>query len=65
MKNKITLSFIIALLVISCKNSTDKNDITKVDDCQQLKIKSQIEAVIRQTKDCNKRKDIDCFMSSF
>ena len=65
MKGKLALSIAMTLLAMSCRNATDKNEVSKDNNCPTLQIQSEIESVIKWTKDCNKRKDIDCFMSSF
>jgi len=59
-KNLIGASVI--LIVLSCNNRSGKN---AAYTCESLKAKAEIEKVIAQNKDCNRRKDIDCFMTSF
>ncbi len=60
------LFFFVALLfAVACNNSTNTTDDLASSDYQKLKIQSEIGKIIRQSKDCNKRKDIECFMASF
>ena len=59
---KIFFSVVLPLAIISC--NSNKNDSVDSSACDKLQIQSEINAVIQQTKDCNKRKDIDCFMES-
>lgn len=58
--------FILITIVsaIGCTNPSNDKTAYETTDCQTLKIKSEIESVIKKSKDCNKRKDIDCFMAS-
>lgn len=50
-------------LFMCCSPSTQSKDEVS-SDYQKLKAKAEIESVIKQSKDCNKRKDIDCFIAS-
>lgn len=61
---KFKLLIPIVILIFGC-NSAPENKNTGGSDCQKLEIKEEILSVIKQSKNCNKRKDIDCFMSSF
>ena len=60
---KATLILITILSAIGCTNSSSDKTASEITDYQILKIKSEIETVIKKTNDCNKRKDIDCFMA--
>src|SRR5215212_8287506 len=51
----------VALSLFACNNN-DKPGGANSGECNVLKARLEIENVIRQTKDCNQRKDIDCFM---
>ena len=53
------------ILLAACKNTTGNSRATVQDECLTLKVKAEIGKVIRQARDCNQRKDIDCFMDSF
>lgn len=59
------LIIVITILLTTGCNTTDKNKTGDTNDCERLKIKEEITAAIKQTTDCNKRKDIDCFMAIF
>lgn len=64
MKTTSLILLVSILLTLGCKPSSKKN-IQESSDCQKLVVKSEIEKALRQTTDCNKRKDIDCFMATF
>ena len=57
-------ALLVAALVKSGCTNNEKNDLSSID-CEQLKIRSEIETVIRQSNDYNRRKDIDGFMLAF
>ncbi|HVE61404.1 MAG TPA: hypothetical protein VNA26_06280 [Chitinophagaceae bacterium] len=61
-----TIFFLSAIILLTaCKNSTGSSQASAPDQCLTLKAKAEIENVIREGRDCNQRKDIDCFMDSF
>lgn len=63
---RISISVIFTTVMMTgCVNEAYKTNSHQKDECLKLHVKSEIESVIKQTKDCNKRKDIDCFMNSF
>jgi hypothetical protein len=65
MNHTILLQVLLAATLVKtgCTNN-EKNGVSPIN-CEQLQIRSEIETVIRQSNDYNKRKDIDGFMSAF
>ena len=54
---------IVMTILFSCETKTTSSPGSS--DCDELKARREIEQVIRQAKDCNQRKDIECFINSF
>jgi hypothetical protein len=61
MKQKVFMALSV-LCLFSCTAPTASKTTA---DCNRLQVKAEIEAALRQIADCNKRKDIDCFMVAF
>jgi hypothetical protein len=62
---KFFLLMLTTLSLFSCKVKTNIETNGAIDDCEKLRVKSEIEGVLKQTMECNYKKDINCFMQSF
>ena len=65
MKKFFLFTILTIFFLVSCHVKTNTETTGAINDCETSRVRSEIEAVLKRTMECNFKKDINCFMQSF